>query len=62
MAMLAVPDLLRERVMMALRSAQQLARQEFGPVLRVGLVRIGELTDQGYPVKLGKMRLSAHVT
>lgn len=61
-ATFAVPDLLHERVMMALRSAQQLAREEFGLVLRVGLVRVGELVDQDYRIKLGKVQLSPHVT
>lgn len=61
-ATFAVPDVLCERVMSALRAAQQLAREGFGLALRVGLVQVGELVDQGYRVRLGKVRLSPHVT
>jgi hypothetical protein len=61
-ATFAVPDALHERVTVALRAAQQLAREGFGLALRVGLIRVGELTDQDYPVRLGKVRLSPHLT
>jgi len=61
-ATFAVPDVLRERVIIALRAAQQLARESFGLALRVGLVQVGELVDQDYWVRLGKVRLSQHVT
>jgi hypothetical protein len=61
-ATFAVPDALRERVVIALRGAQQLSRQGFGLALRVGLVQVGTLVDQGHPVRLAKMRLSPHVT
>jgi hypothetical protein len=60
-ATFAVPDLLRERVTIALRAAQQLARKSFGLALRVGLIRVSELTDQGHPVRVGKVQMSPHV-
>ena len=60
-ATFAVPDLLREPVTIALRAAQQLARESFGLALRVGLIRVSELADQAYPVRLGKVQLSLHV-
>lgn len=61
-ATLAVPEVLRERVECALRGAQRLARERFGLDLRVGLVRVDELADQGFWVRLAKVRLSPHVT
>ncbi len=61
-ATFAVPDVLRERVMMALRAAQRLARESFGLALRVGLVRAGDLVDQGHWVRIGKVQSSPHVT
>jgi hypothetical protein len=61
-ATFAVPDPLRDRVVVALRAAQQLARESFGLGLRVGLIRVGELTDQDFRVRLGKVRLSPYVT
>lgn len=61
-ATFAVPEQLRERVIMALRAAQQLARESFDLLLRVGLVRVSELVAQGYWVRLGKLRLSPNVT
>jgi hypothetical protein len=61
-ATFAVPDQLREQVVQALRAAQQLSRESFGLTLRVGLVRVDELVAQGYWVRMGKVRLSPHVT
>jgi hypothetical protein len=61
-ATFAVPDQLREQVMQALRAAQQLSRESFGLTLRVGLVRVAELTAQDDWVRMGKVRLSPHVT
>ncbi len=61
-ATFAVPDSLRERVEIALRGAQQLARTSFGLGLRVGLVKVADLTDAGFWVKVGKFSLSPHVT
>ncbi len=60
-ATFAVPDMLCERVILALRAARKLARESFGMRLRVGLVRVAELTDQGHRVRMGKLRLSQHV-
>jgi hypothetical protein len=60
-ATFAVPDVLRERVTVALRAAQQMAREAFGLSLRVGLIRVGELAGQDFRVRLGKVRLSPHV-
>lgn len=61
-ATFAIPDILRERVIKALRAAQQLSRESFGLILRVGLVRVSELVKQDYWVRLGKVQLSPHVT
>lgn len=61
-ATFAIPEMLRERVICALRGAQRLARTSFGLDLRVGLVQVSELTQQGYWVRLAKIRLSPHVT
>lgn len=61
-ATFAIPEIMRERVICALRGAQRLARQSFGLDLRVGLLPVGELVEQGYWVRLAKVRLSAHVT
>ena len=48
--------------MMALRQAQQLSRLSFDLGLRVGLIRVGELLEKGYWVKLAKVQLSPHMT
>jgi hypothetical protein len=60
-ATLAVPEMLRERAECALRGAQHLARERFGLDLLVGLVRVADLADQGFWVRLAKVRLSPHV-
>ena len=61
-ATFAVPDTLRERVIPALREAQRLARQSFDLLLRVGVVRVSSLLDNGLSVRLAKIRLSPNVT
>jgi Protein of unknown function (DUF3095) len=61
-ATFAVPDSLRERVEIALRGAQQLAQQSFGLGLRVGLVQVADLNAADFWVKVGKFKLSPHVT
>lgn len=61
-ATFAIPEMLRERVICALRGAQKLARESFGLDLRVGLMPVSDLTQQGYWVRLAKIRLSLHVT
>ena len=58
-ATFAVPDSLRERVVPALREAQRLARESFDLSLRVGLVRVSTLLDDGMRVRLAKVRLVA---
>jgi hypothetical protein len=60
-ATFAVPDALRERVIPALREAQRLARESFDLSLRVGLVKVSDLLDQGLGVRLAKVRLSPNV-
>lgn len=61
-ATFAVPNSLREPVIIALRAAQKLARESFGLDLRVGLIKVSELTRDNYWVKCGKVRLSQYVT
>ena len=61
-ATFAVPDTLRERVLAALREAQRLARESFDLALRVGLVRVADLLDDGLAVRLAKLRLSPNIT
>lgn len=61
-ATFAVPDVLRERVIPALRAAQRLARESFALSLRVGMVRVSDLRDEHLPVQLAKLRLSPDVT
>lgn len=61
-ATFAIPERLRDAVLPALRAAQQLARQAFNLHLRVGLVRVSALVAQGHWVRLGKLRISPHVT
>ena len=61
-ATFAIPDNLRERVEIALRGAQQLAQNSFDLGLRVGLVRVSDLTADDFWVKVGKFKLSPHVT
>lgn len=61
-ATLAVPDVMRTRVESALRGAQRLARTRFGLTLRAGLVPVDRLVDDGYWVRIAKVRLSAHIT
>jgi hypothetical protein len=60
-ATFAVPQVMRDRVMAALREAQRLARENFGLGLRVGLVRVGDLLQQGHWVRLARVRLSPNV-
>ncbi len=61
-ATFAIPDSLREQVEIALRGAQQLAQNSFGLGLRVGLVRVSDLMAEDFWVKVGKFKLSPHVT
>ena len=61
-ATFAVPDILIQPVMTALRGAQQLSSESFGLGLRVGLVKVSDLISQDYWVNLAKVRLSPHMT
>lgn len=61
-ATFAVPNTLREPVIVALRAAQKLARESFGLDLRVGLIQVSELIKENYWVKLGKVRMSQYIT
>lgn len=61
-ATFAIPERLRERAIIALRGAQRLAREGFGLNLRVGLLRVSDLLEQGYWVRLARVRLSPYVT
>jgi len=61
-ATFAVPEVLRERIVPALREAQRLARESFGLALRVGLVRVGDLLKSGFETRFAKVRLSADLT
>ncbi len=61
-ATFAIPDVLREGVIKALRAAQKLAKESFGLTLRVGLVRVAELVTENYWLRLGKVQLSQYVT
>lgn len=61
-ATFAVPDVMLNRVEVALRGAQKLSRESFGLALRVGFIKVSDLVSQGFWVRLGKLQLSAHVT
>ena len=61
-AAFAVPDEMLSRVEVALRGAQKLSRESFDLGLRVGLVKVADLVNQGFWVRLGKLQLSTHVT
>lgn len=57
-ATFAIPDCLRESVVIALRGAQQMAQHSFGLELRAGLVQVAGLRQGDDWVRLGKSRLS----
>lgn len=61
-ATFALPGTLLERAASALRGAQQLARTAFGLTLRAGFVSVAELQQGGQAARVGKVRLSRHVT
>jgi hypothetical protein len=61
-ATFAIPGMLVEPAIAALRGAQRLARTDFALELRAGLVRVGDLTREGHWVDLAKVRLSPHMT
>lgn len=57
-AQLAIPGVLKERAIVALRGAQQMAEREFGLRLRVGLVSVASLRAVDCRVRLNKLALS----
>lgn len=61
-ASFAVPDILLQRVISALRGSQRMSRLSFGLDLRVGLVKVGDLTGQDFWVDVAKVRLSPDMT
>jgi Protein of unknown function (DUF3095) len=61
-ATFAVPGTLLARVIPALREAERLSRESFDLLLRVGLVQVSDLLDNGLQVRLAKIRLSPNVT
>ncbi len=61
-ATFAVPDILIEGVRSALRGAQRLSGESFGLQLRVGMVRVSDLTSADFWVHLAKVRLSPSMT
>ena len=61
-ATFAVPDVLVQRVIAALRGSQELSRLSFGLDLRAGLVKVGDLAEQDFRVDIAKVRLSPHMT
>lgn len=61
-ATFAVPEVLLEPVISALRGSQRLSRLSFGLDLRVGMVRVGDLTVRDFWVDVAKVRLSPHMT
>jgi hypothetical protein len=61
-ATFAVPDIFLAGMIPALRGTQKLSRLSFGLDLRVGLVKVSELTGQDFWVNLAKVRVSPHMT
>ena len=61
-ATFAIPNVLCEPVIAALRAAQKLARESFKLELRVGLIQVKTLIKENFWVKCGKVRLSQHLT
>ncbi len=59
-ASLVVPASLRDAVAQALLATQQLAQQQFGLELRVGIVPVATVVAQGAAVRVAKMRVSEH--
>lgn len=61
-ATFAVPDNFMPHIISVLRGAQKLSRVNFGLDLRVGMVKVGELTRQDFWVDVAKIRLSSYMT
>lgn len=60
-AVMAVPSSWAERVLEALRGAQNMAQEAFGLSLRAGLVRVADLRCHGHWVRLAKVPLGPDV-
>lgn len=60
-ATFAIPDCLRERIVVALRGTQRMARDAFRLTLRAGLIRAGDLQRADYWVRLARIRTSRHL-
>lgn len=60
-ATMLLPASSRARVEPALRGLKRLSEARFGLALRVGLVPVGELQSDGYPVRVARYRASEHV-
>lgn len=60
-ATFAVPEVLRERAMVALRGTQRLAKAAFGLRLRVGLVPVAALRSEQAWVRLARVRVSDNI-
>lgn len=61
-ATFAIPDSLRQAVIVALRGTQRLARDSFGLGLRAGLVRVSDLRRDDFWVKVARVALSPLVS
>ncbi|MCK6505948.1 DUF3095 domain-containing protein [Myxococcota bacterium] len=60
-ATLLFPQAVRPAVEGALRGVRALARERFDLELRVGVVPVDQLLDQGHPVRVARYRPSPHV-
>jgi hypothetical protein len=60
-ATLLLPGGRRTESEAALRGVRQIATSTFDLELRVGIVPVGELVRGGYPVRVGRFRVSPHV-
>jgi hypothetical protein len=59
---LLFPSSRREAIEVALRGVRRLARERFDLGLRVGVVPVGELREDGYSVQVARFRLSPWVS
>jgi hypothetical protein len=60
-ATVLLPGERRTQCEAALRGVRQIAVSTFDLELRVGIVPVGELVQVGYPVRVGRFRVSPHV-
>ena len=61
-ATFAIPGHLFHRAIIALRGSQKLSRESFDLGLRIGVMKVGDLAEQGFRVNVAKVRLSPDVT